>query len=135
MSANPDTAAPTGRKKLAQGKERSDAALGNDSPNTSSPEGAKEGSNSSSVSNDGKNRKLWPLPATWSWSTIGQVTEVIRGASPRPKGDPRYFGGPIPWISIADLTRQPGKYLHHTREGVTKAGAELSRLIPAGEII
>jgi type I restriction enzyme S subunit len=44
MSATPDTAAPTGRNKPAQGKERSDAALGNASQNTSSPEGAKEGS-------------------------------------------------------------------------------------------
>ncbi len=42
MSANATTAAPTGRKKIAQGKTRSDAALGHDSPNTSSPEGAKE---------------------------------------------------------------------------------------------
>ncbi len=36
-------AAPAGRKKTAQGKERSDAALGHESQNTSSPEGAKEG--------------------------------------------------------------------------------------------
>ncbi|MDA1274473.1 MAG: hypothetical protein O2960_10550 [Verrucomicrobia bacterium] len=43
MSANPDTPAPTGRKKPAQGKARSDAALGHASQNTSSPEGAKEG--------------------------------------------------------------------------------------------
>ncbi len=43
MSANPDTAAPTGGNKPAQGKERSDAALGHASPNTSSPEGAKQG--------------------------------------------------------------------------------------------
>ena len=45
MSANP-TAAPTGRKKIAQGKEhggRAQApALGHDSKNISSPEGAKE---------------------------------------------------------------------------------------------
>lgn len=104
-------------------------------PETATTNEAKQSKNFSFVSNDGKNRKLWALPSTWSWSTIGQVTEVIRGASPRPKGDPRYFGGPIPWISIADLTRQPGKYLHHTREGVTKAGAALSRLIPAGDLI
>ncbi|MGH7940767.1 MAG: PDDEXK nuclease domain-containing protein [Limisphaerales bacterium] len=36
-------AAPTGRKKLAQGKERSDAAPGHESKKTSSPERAKEG--------------------------------------------------------------------------------------------
>ncbi|MGI8966632.1 MAG: restriction endonuclease subunit S, partial [Limisphaerales bacterium] len=43
MIAPHQTSAPTGRKKLAQGKERSDAALGHESQNTSSPEGAKEG--------------------------------------------------------------------------------------------
>ena len=42
MSANATTAAPTGRKRLAQGKERSDDALGHDPQNTSSPETAKE---------------------------------------------------------------------------------------------
>jgi type I restriction enzyme S subunit len=43
MSADATTAAPTGRKKIAQSKERSDAALGDPRQNTSSPEGAKEG--------------------------------------------------------------------------------------------
>ena len=88
-----------------------------------------------SVLNDGKNRNLWKLPPTWGWSTVGHLTEVIRGASPRPKGDPRYFGGDVPWIMIADVTRQPGKYLYKTREGVTEAGAALSRRIPAGQLI
>jgi len=41
MTATRQTAAPTGRKKIAQGKECSAAALGNDSPNMASPEGAK----------------------------------------------------------------------------------------------
>jgi type I restriction enzyme S subunit len=36
---------------------------------------------------------------------------------------------------ISDVTRQPGKYLRETREGVTPAGAERSRLIRAGELI
>ena len=42
MIANATTAALTGRKKIAQGKKRSDAALGRDSQNTSSLEEAKE---------------------------------------------------------------------------------------------
>lgn len=84
---------------------------------------------------DRKQRNLPKLPSSWRWVSVGEITEVVRGASPRPKGDPRYFGGDIPWIMIADVTRQPGKYLYKTREGVTKAGAELSRLIRAGELI
>jgi type I restriction enzyme S subunit len=47
MSVTPDTAAPTGRNKPAQGKERSDATLGHASQNTSSPEGAMQGGSSS----------------------------------------------------------------------------------------
>ncbi|HEX7618263.1 MAG TPA: hypothetical protein VF480_06055, partial [Verrucomicrobiae bacterium] len=47
MMATRQTAAPTGRKKIAQGKEHSDAALGHASQNTSSPGGAKENGNAS----------------------------------------------------------------------------------------
>lgn len=82
-----------------------------------------------------RERTLDPLPPSWQWATVGDVADVFRGASPRPKGDPRYFGGPIPWIMIADLGRQPGKYLFTTNEGVTEAGAALSRRLPPGTLI
>lgn len=51
--------APTGRKTIAQGKERSDAALGHESQNTSSPEGAKE--------------RVWPVVF------LGEIAEVKLG--------------------------------------------------------
>ncbi|TWI77338.1 type I restriction enzyme S subunit [Desulfobotulus alkaliphilus] len=61
--------------------------------------------------------------------------EVVRGASPRPKGDPRYFGGNIPWISIRDVNAEKGVFLSKTVEGVTQAGAEKSRIVEAGDLI
>ncbi|MBX3326167.1 MAG: restriction endonuclease subunit S [Nitrospira sp.] len=61
--------------------------------------------------------------------------EVIRGASPRPKGDPKYFGGCIPWIMISDVTREKGKYLSQTRDHVTEEGAKKSRFLKAGTLI
>lgn len=66
---------------------------------------------------------------------LDKLCTLIRGSSPRPKGDPRYFGGPIPWISIADVTAAKGKYLQRTKEGVTPEGAKRSRLLPAGTLI
>ncbi|MFP5230157.1 MAG: restriction endonuclease subunit S [Acidobacteriota bacterium] len=83
----------------------------------------------------GRERTLPALPPGWVWTTMGEIAGVFRGASPRPKGDPRYFGGSIPWIMISDVTKQPGKYLFSTREGVTEAGAALSRRLPAGSLI
>jgi type I restriction enzyme S subunit len=69
MSANPDPAAPTGRKKPAQGKERSDAALGHASPNTSSLEGAGESCE---------------LPKGWRWVTLGDVAESMKNGLYKP---------------------------------------------------
>lgn len=71
----------------------------------------------------------------WPVFRLSDLTDVVRGASPRPKGDPKYFGGDIPWIMIADVTRQPGKYLYTTRQFVTSAGAEKSRLLKPGSLV
>ncbi len=75
------------------------------------------------------------LPEEWIWAKIGWLTEVIRGASPRPKGDPRYFGGSIPWIMIADISKEAGKYISKTRDTVTEEGAKKSRYLKAGTLI
>jgi len=49
-------------------------------------------------------------PSGWALTSIGEILNVVRGGSPRPKGDPRYFGGKIPWIMIADVTAEKGKF-------------------------
>ena len=40
-----------------------------------------------------------------STANLGEVCKVVRGSSPRPQGDPRYFGGDVPRLMIADITR------------------------------
>lgn len=75
------------------------------------------------------------LPNGWGLTTIGDVTEVIRGASPRPKGDPRYFGGSIPWIMISDISKEKGKFISRTRDTVTEDGAKRSRYLKSGTLI
>ncbi|CAI8755576.1 type I restriction enzyme, S subunit [Pseudomonas sp. IT-196MI5] len=76
-----------------------------------------------------------PRPPQWKEIVLGDYIDVSRGASPRPKGDPRYFGGSIPWISIRDINAEKGKFLTKTSEGVTEAGADKSRLIQPGGLI
>ncbi|WP_321371742.1 restriction endonuclease subunit S [uncultured Desulfuromusa sp.] len=75
------------------------------------------------------------LPSGWRREPLGEVIPVIRGASPRPKGDPRYFGGDIPWIMISDITREKGKFLSKTKDHVTEAGSQKSRFLKAGTLI
>ena len=75
------------------------------------------------------------LPRSWKRTQIGSVCDVVRGSSPRPIADQRYFdGGTIPWIKIADATKS-GRYLYDTREKVNEFGASFSRLLPKGSLI
>lgn len=73
------------------------------------------------------------LPKGWRRTEIGSIARVIRGSSPRPKGDPRYYGGSVPRLMVADVTRD-GKYVTPQIDYLTEEGAKLSRPVPAGTL-
>ena len=67
---------------------------------------------------------------------LGDVSNVVRGSTPRPAGDPRYFGGDhIPWITVGEITKDDGVYLDATEAQLTELGASFSRQIPSGTVI
>lgn len=69
----------------------------------------------------------------WVEKRLEQLSRVIRGASPRPKGDPRYYGGPVPRLMVQDVTRD-GKWVTPQIDSLTEEGAKLSRPCPAGTL-
>jgi type I restriction enzyme S subunit len=75
------------------------------------------------------------IPKGWELKKISQLCTVVRGGSPRPKGDPLYFGGSIPWIMISDATRNKGKFLKETKQGLTEAGVPKSRFLKSETLI
>jgi type I restriction enzyme S subunit len=80
-------------------------------------------------------RGLPSLPDGWIWASIDQLSFVIRGASPRPAGDPRYFGGDIPWITVGSLTADESMYLDSVDQFVTAAGKDASRYIEPNTLL
>lgn len=81
----------------------------------------------------------YPMPSNWEPARIGDLLTVIRGASPRPKGDPKYFSTertPYHWIKISDIRRHSkDRVLCDTDEFLTKAGMEKSVLLPKGTLV
>ena len=75
------------------------------------------------------------LPKGWSSASVDQLSFVVRGASPRPAGDPRYFGGQIPWITVGSLTADDSMHLNSVSQFVTEAGRYASRFIEAGPLL
>lgn len=81
-----------------------------------------------------KKTELGEIPQEWELKTYRDITEIVRGASPRPKGDPRYYGGDIPRLMISDVTRD-GKYVTPMKDFLTKEGAEKSRPMKQGDLV
>ncbi|MCS6129188.1 restriction endonuclease subunit S [Shewanella baltica] len=65
---------------------------------------------------------------------LSDISKVIRGASPRPKGDPRYYGGSVPRLMTEDMNRD-GKFVYPKIDSLTIEGAKKSRLIKKGTLV
>lgn len=69
----------------------------------------------------------------WKEKRFENIGRVIRGASPRPKGDLRYYGGTVPRLMVEDIARD-GKFANPITDTLTEQGAKLSRLCPKGTL-
>lgn len=79
---------------------------------------------------------LWDLPDGWRWTTMGEVTKVVGGSTPK-TGEPAYWGGDIPWITPDDLSGFTGKYIERGRRSITQAGYDScsTQMVPAGTVL
>ena len=76
------------------------------------------------------------MPQKWNLTTVSRIATVVRGASPRPAGDPKYFNGQdVPWITVAEVTNGEGKYIYLTDTFLTNEGAKHSRIVDAGTLL
>lgn len=50
----------------------------------------------------------------WEQRKLGELADIVRGASPRPIQDPKWFdeSSDIGWLRIADVTEQNGRIYH-----------------------
>jgi type I restriction enzyme, S subunit len=67
---------------------------------------------------------------------LGSLARIVRGSTPRPAGDPRFFNGvDVPWITVGEITRSPSVFLDSTETRLTFEGAERSRLLKCGTVV
>ena len=75
------------------------------------------------------------LPKGWKWVKVSEVCNVVRGGSPRPAGDPRYYGGYIPFLKVADVTKDENVYLNSFQYTITEAGLHKTRKISPNTLL
>ncbi|MBN2651262.1 MAG: restriction endonuclease subunit S [Spirochaetales bacterium] len=66
----------------------------------------------------------------WEQRKIGELSDIVRGASPRPIKDPKWFDNKseVGWLRIADVTEQDGR-VTFLEQRISKAGQEKTRVL------
>ncbi|AND80194.1 restriction endonuclease subunit S [Streptococcus pantholopis] len=66
----------------------------------------------------------------WEEKKLGELSEIVRGASPRPIQDPKWFDGSseVGWLRISDVTNQNGR-IHDLEQRISELGQEKTRVL------
>lgn len=83
-----------------------------------------------------KKTRVGIIPVEWDVKKINKVANILRGASPRPISDLKWFDNDsnIGWVRISDVSRSK-KVLTETEQYLSKKGIEKSRLVKKDNII
>ena len=60
---------------------------------------------------------------------------LVRGGSPRPAGDPRYYDGNIPFMKVADITRNDSPYVSKVEYSIKEEGLKKTRMVEANTLL
>ena len=73
---------------------------------------------------------------SWPVATVGEVCEVVSGATPR-TGTPEFWDGNVPWVTPKDVSELGQKHLSDTPRKITKAGLKScsARMLPAQSVL
>ncbi len=66
----------------------------------------------------------------WEQRKLSEVADIVRGASPRPIKDPKWFDtkSNIGWLRISDVTNQEGR-IHFLEQRISAIGQEKTRVL------
>lgn len=73
--------------------------------------------------------------ADWSIERLDTIAKIERGKfTPRPRNDPKFYGGSIPFVQTSDVTLSNGKIEKYTQT-LNDEGLKVSKLFPKGTIL
>jgi type I restriction enzyme S subunit len=77
------------------------------------------------------------IPNQWVWTTMGEISTVVGGGTPKTSENDNFESGQIPWLTPADLSGYTAKYIGNGARNITEKGLNTSsaRLMPAGTVL
>ena len=82
-----------------------------------------------------KETEIGPIPEGWAVSTLGESARLERGRfMHRPRNEPRFYGGPVPFVQTGDVVKAGGRIREFTQT-LNEDGVAISRVFPTGTIL
>ena len=72
---------------------------------------------------------------SWEHHQFSDLCAIVRGGSPRPAGDPRYYDGNIPFMKVADITRNGSPYVSKVEYSIKEEGLKKTRMVEANTLL
>ncbi|OUP07003.1 restriction endonuclease subunit S [Anaeromassilibacillus sp. An200] len=72
---------------------------------------------------------------SWETKKYSEICNIVRGGSPRPAGSPEFYGGNIPFMKVADITRNTGPYVNSTEYTIKEAGLKKTRMVDRNTLL
>lgn len=72
---------------------------------------------------------------SWEHHQFSDLCAIVRGGSPRPAGDPRYYDGNIPFMKVADITRNDSPYVSKVEYSIKEEGLKKTRKVEANTLL
>ncbi|MBU4245993.1 restriction endonuclease subunit S [archaeon] len=82
-----------------------------------------------------KETEIGTIPEDWEVKVLSKIVNIIGGGTPK-TSKPEYWGGDIPWISVADFVGSR-RWIRDTEKHITKKGLEESstNILREGQLI
>ena len=75
------------------------------------------------------------IPDGWQLAALGHIAQVERGKfTHRPRNDPRFYGGAIPFVQTGDVAKSQGRIRTYSQT-LNELGLSVSKTFPAGVIL
>ena len=72
----------------------------------------------------------------WESKEVRELADIVRGASPRPIDDPKWFdkSSKVGWLRIRDVTEQDGR-IRHLEQRISKEGEGKTRVLHESHLL
>lgn len=82
-----------------------------------------------------KQTEIGEIPESWEVLPLGEIAKIERGKfTHRPRNDPEFYGGDIPFIQTGDVSASCGRIRTYSQT-LNDKGLSVSRVFPKGTIV